>query len=395
MTEGRETTEGGQGPETALMAVVRERHVVICAGPGGVGKTTCAAAIALQGARLGRRACVVTIDPAKRLADALGLETLTNEAKPVAFAQLGSQEARVGQEGQEGQEGGGTGELWALMLDTKTTFDEVVMRNAGSEEQAQAILDNVVYRNISSALGGTQEYMAMEKLYELHQEGRFDLIVVDTPPTRRALDFLDAPGRLLRFLDNRIFRLLMMPTRAGLRAVGLATQLFLRTVSRVVGGEVVADAVAFFAAFEGMEQGFRERAAKVEELLSDDRTAFVLVAAPRRDAVAEAIYFADRLRESSGQVAALVVNRMFPNFGPVPPGLEAADQPDPLVAALGTNLRELDRVADREEQHVDALTGHLPDAPVIRVPFLPDDVHDLDGLTELGKWLFAATGGAG
>jgi anion-transporting ArsA/GET3 family ATPase len=389
VTEGRETAEGGQGPETALMAVVRERHVVICAGPGGVGKTTCAAAIALQGARLGRRACVVTIDPAKRLADALGLETLTNEAKPVAFASLGPQDGRAGQEGR------GTGELWALMLDTKTTFDEVVMRNAGSEEQAQAILDNVVYRNISGALGGTQEYMAMEKLYELHQEGRFDLIVVDTPPTRRALDFLDAPGRLLRFLDNRIFRLLMMPTRAGLRAVGLATQLFLRTVSRVVGGEVVADAVAFFAAFEGMEQGFRERAAKVDELLSDDRTAFVLVAAPRRDAVAEAIYFGDRLRESSGEVAALVVNRMFPNFGPVPPGLEGADPPDPLVAALGTNLRELDRVADREEQHVDTLTGHLPGAPVIRVPFLPDDVHDLDGLTELGQWLFAATGGSG
>ncbi len=384
MTEGGETTQGGRGPETALMAVARERHVVICAGPGGVGKTTCAAAIALQGARLGRRACVVTIDPAKRLADALGLETLTNEAKRVAFAQPGYQ---------EGQEGQGTGELWALMLDTKTTFDDVVTRNAGSDEQVQAILDNVIYRNISGALGGTQEYMAMEKLYELHQEGRFDLIVVDTPPTRRALDFLDAPGRLLRFLDNRVFRLLMMPTRVGLRAVGVATQLFLRTVSRVVGGEVVADAVAFFAAFEGMEQGFRERAAKVDELLSDHGTAFVVVAAPRRDAVAEAIYFGDRLRESSGEVAALVVNRMFPNFGPVPPGLEGADQPDPGVAALGTNLRELDRVADREEQHVDALTDHLPGAPVIRVPFLPDDVHDLDGLTEMGKWLFVDTGG--
>ncbi len=154
----------------------RGRQIIICAGPGGVGKTTTAAAIALQGARLGRRACVVTIDPAKRLADALGLDELTNEPT----RSQGDWEP--------------AGELWALMLDTKTTFDDVVVRNAGSPEQAEAILDNRLYRNISGALGGTQEYMAMEKLYELHREGRFDLVVVDTPPTRHALDFLDAPA---------------------------------------------------------------------------------------------------------------------------------------------------------------------------------------------------------
>jgi anion-transporting ArsA/GET3 family ATPase len=151
---------------------------------------------------------------------------------------------------------------------------------------------------------------------------------------------------------------------------------------------VVADAVAFFAAFEGMEQGFRDRAAKVDQLLSDQGTAFVLIAAPRRDAVAEAIYFGDRLRESSGEVGALIINRMFPNFGPVPPALDRAEHPDPQVAALATNLRELDRVAGREEQHVDALTERLPGAPVIRVPFLSDDIHDLAGLADLGKWLF-------
>ena len=304
------------GTGQALRELVTGRRILICAGPGGVGKTTTAAAIALQGARLGRRACVVTIDPAKRLADALGLDELTNEPHQVQ----GDWQP--------------PGQLWALMLDTKTTFDDVVVRNAGSPQQAEAILGNRLYRNISGALGGTQEYMAMEKLYELHREGHFDLVVVDTPPTRHALDFLDAPGRLTRFLDNRVFRLLMMPTRASLRALGVATQLFLRTVSKVVGGAVVADTMAFFAAFEGMEQGFRDRAALVEELLVDGTTAFVVVASPRRDAVDETLFFADRLRLSSGRVEALIVNRVFPDFGPVPAPLAAGRPTETPVAAL-------------------------------------------------------------
>jgi anion-transporting ArsA/GET3 family ATPase len=357
---------------TVLARIAAESQTVICAGPGGVGKTTCAAAIALHGARLGRRSCVVTIDPAKRLADALGLEVLTNEPHRVDI----QADPEV------------PGELWALMLDTKTTFDDVVRRNAGSDEQARAILDNRLYRNISGALGGTQEYMAMEKLYELHSEGRFDLIVVDTPPTRHALEFLDAPDRLLRFLNNRLFRLLMLPTRAGLRAIGMASQAMLRSISRVVGGAVVADAMAFFSAFEGMEQGFRDRATKVQELLVDPGTAFVVVAAPRRDAVTEAIYFADRLRQSAGQVQALVINRMFPYFGPVPGEPESGSVISPEVTALLTNLRDLDKVADREEQHVAALAERLPGAPIVRVPFLSDDIHDLDGLAAVGRWLF-------
>jgi anion-transporting ArsA/GET3 family ATPase len=350
---------------SSLDDLVEHRSIVICAGPGGVGKTTCAAAIALEAARRGRRACVVTIDPAKRLADALGLESLGNDARPVAAGRW-------------------PGELWALMLDAKSTFDEVVTRHAGSAEQARAILDNRLYRNISGALGGTQEYMAMEKLYALHAEGRWDLIVVDTPPTRHALDFLDAPHRLLRFLDNRLFRLLMAPTRAGLRAVGVATQVFLRTMSKVVGGAVVSDAVAFFTAFEGMEQGFRDRAALVSRLLGDPGTSFVLVAAPRPEAVVEAAFFADRLAGASGRVEALVANRVFPSFGPAP----AVADLGPAAAALLANLADFERVATREEAHLEELESRLPGVPVVRVPLLPTEVHDLDALVEVGRYLF-------
>jgi anion-transporting ArsA/GET3 family ATPase len=367
-----ERPEDEAGPARVLAGLVLGRQIIICAGPGGVGKTTTAAAIALYAARMGRRACVVTIDPAKRLADALGLDQLTNEPHQV-----------------EG-DWRPAGELWALMFDTKTTFDDVVTRNAGSQEQAEAILGNRLYRNISGALGGTQEYMAMEKLYELHREDGFDLVVVDTPPTRHALDFLDAPARLTRFLDNRVFRLLMTPTRAGLRAIGLATQMFLRTISRVVGGAIVADTMAFFEAFEGMEQGFRDRAAKVEELLVDGTTAFVVVSSPRREAVEETLFFADRLRQTSGRVEALIVNRMFPYFGPVPDPMRHLGSSDPKLAALATNLADLDRVASREQDQVRVLSERLPGATVVQVPFLADDVHDVEGLTEVCRWLFAS-----
>ncbi|HVM07804.1 MAG TPA: ArsA family ATPase [Acidimicrobiales bacterium] len=346
---------------SSLRQLPAEATIVICCGSGGVGKTTTAAALAVEGARQGRRACVVTIDPAKRLADALGLEALSNTP------------GRIG--------GEWPGGLYALMLDTKSTFDSLIERYATAPDQARAILDNRLYRNISGALSGTQEYMAMEKLYELSESGDFDLIVVDTPPTRNALDFLDAPRRLTRFLDNRIFRLLMMPTRAYLKAVSFATQTFLRTISKVVGGEVVADAVAFFQAFEGMEQGFRDRAAKVLQLLSSPDTSFVLVTSPRRDAVEEATFFAAKLHESGIAVDGLVVNRLHPRFGnaPVPEGM----------GALGDNLRDFRAIAEREEHHFEELAARIAPAPVARVPFLSDDVHDLDGLAEVASYVFA------
>ena len=354
----------------SLRQLVDERRIVVCCGSGGVGKTTVAAVLALEAARAGRRAVVVTIDPAKRLADALGLEGLTGTPSQI--------------------EGDWSGELWALMLDTKSTFDSLVAANAATPEQGQRILENPFYRNISGALSGTQEYMAMEKLYELHLRADFDLVVVDTPPTRNALDFIDAPRRLSRFLDHRLFRMITSPGRGIVRAVNVAAQAFLRTVAKVVGAEVIDDAVAFFQAFEGMEAGFKERADAVLRLLSDDDTAFVLVASPRRDTIDEAQYFAEKLAEADITVRALVVNRMHPTFGD---GLAEAARERAVtldgtdVGGLYRNMADFKLVASREEEHLAGLAEAVAPAPVVRVPFLPTDVHDIAGLTEVARHL--------
>ena len=358
-------------PEVDLRELLRTNRIVVCTGSGGVGKTTTAAVLALEGARLGLRACVVTIDPARRLANAMGLEGLTNTPTRVP--------------------GPWPGELWALMLDTKSTFDALVVKHAETPEQAENILANRFYRNISGALSGTQEYMAMEKLYELHEEGGFDLIVVDTPPTRNALDFLEAPRRLTRFLDHRLYKVLMAPTRGFVKAVNVAAQAFLRTVSKVVGGDVVRDAITFFQAFDGMEQGFRDRAALVLDLLTHDETAFVLVAAPRADVVDEATFFAEKLHEAGIPVRALIVNRMHPRFGSARP--EAVRERARTFAGtdlggLYANLADFLTVADNEEAHLRGLAERVAPAPVIRVPFLRSDVHDLDGLAEVASHLF-------
>jgi len=354
-----------------LRSIVTNNQIVVCTGSGGVGKTTTAAVLALEAARLGMRACVVTIDPAKRLANAMGLEGLTNTASKV--------------------DGAWSGELWALMLDTKSTFDDLVAKHAESEEQARNILSNRFYRNISGALSGTQEYMAMEKLYELHEEGGYDVVVVDTPPTRNALDFLEAPRRLTRFLDHRLYRVLMAPTRGIVKAVNVAAQAFLRTVSKVVGGDVVRDAVTFFQAFDGMEQGFRDRAAEVLDLLSHESTAFVLVTAPRRDVVEEASFFAEKLGEANIPVRALVVNRMHPRFSDASPGA-MAERAKTLhgtdLGAMYANLADFLTVASKEETHLAGLAERVAPAPVVRVPFLDTDVHDLDGLAAVGRHLF-------
>jgi anion-transporting ArsA/GET3 family ATPase len=348
--------------------------VVVCCGPGGVGKTTVSATFALQAARDGRRACVVTVDPARRLADSLGVESLPNTPTLVA--------------------GDWPGELHALMLDTKGTFDELVHRYARTPEQAASIQSNRLYQNLAGALSGTQEYMAMEKLYELTESDDYDVVVVDTPPTRNALDLLDAPRRLTHFLENRIFRALLLPTKAYLRAVSVATQALLRTISKVAGAEIVQDAVTFFQAFQGMEEGFRSRAGAVRRLLADPATAYVIVTSPRSDAIAEARYFAGKLADTGAVPAALIVNRVHPHFDLGPTDLPAVAAHTDLAAIID-NLRELEAIAGREESAFGDLLASVAPSPVGRIPLLGSDVHDLGGLADVADNLFGPTGDGG
>jgi anion-transporting ArsA/GET3 family ATPase len=359
-------SDAHEAPGRAIARLVAERSIVVCCGAGGVGKTTTAAVLAAQAAGDGRRAVVVTIDPAKRLADALGLDGLTNDPSRV--------------------DGSWPGELWAVMLDTKGTFDRLVERYAPDETQVERILSNRFYRNISAALSGTQEYMAAEKLYELHEDERFDVVVVDTPPTRNALDFLEAPARLTRFLDHRIYRALTTPTRVGLKVVNVAAQAFLRTLSRVVGGEAIADAIAFFQAFDGMEEGFRARAQVVAGLLESADTAYVIVTAPRLDTVIEARFFAQQLVAKHAPVAGIIVNRVHPRFAPdrvAKRGRRGAHR-----AELEANLAELTTVAEREAAVLEPLAAELSSTPIATVPLLALDVHDLGGLAAIAEHLF-------
>ena len=356
---------------TSLDEIIEAHRIVLCCGSGGVGKTTSAAAVAIHGAQRGRKAVVVTIDPARRLADALGLAGLTNEPQKI--------------------EGPWDGELWALMLDTKSTFDALIATHATDDEQRQRILDNRFYRNISGALSGTQEYMAMEMLFDLHENTDVDLIIVDTPPSRNALDFLDAPLRLTRFLEHRLYRIVTAPTRGIVRAAGFAAQAFFRTVSKVVGGEVIGDAIAFFQAFDGMEEGFRERAHKVYELLGSATTAFLIVTSARADAIDEAVFFAEKLRESDMVLTAVIANRLHPYAGTTDiAGLRARAE-ELGEAPLGQLYRAFadgERLASTERTLLNPMRTVVAPVPVFEVDQLPFDVHDIPTLDAFGTILF-------
>jgi anion-transporting ArsA/GET3 family ATPase len=356
-----------------------ETRVIVCCGSGGVGKTTTSAALAVRAAERGRRAVVLTIDPARRLAQALGLESLENEPGLVEDVRTAD-----------------GGELHAMMLDMRRTFDEMVQTHS-TPERAEVILANPFYQTISSSFSGTQEYMAMEKLGQLAATGQWDLIVVDTPPSRSALDFLDAPQRMSNFLDGRMIRLLSAPARAGGRGlrkiVSAGFGLFAKAVSTILGGQMLADASAFVQAFDTMFGGFRERAEATYALLRSPGTAFVVVAAPEPDALREAAYFVDRLSAEGMPLAGLVLNRTHPVLAPLSAtrarGVAENVRGAPLAAAV---LRlHADRVdlADREERLLTRFTGAHREVAVTRVPVVAGAVADLDGLREIGVRLAA------
>lgn len=369
-----------------MRTMIDSARVLVCCGSGGVGKTTTAAAIAVEAARLGRRVVVITIDPAKRLADALGMS-----------GRLGNEPIRLDlpNDHPDDHPNDQRGELWAMMLDAKETFDDLVRREARHSRQVDDILGNPFYVNIASRLSGSQEYMAAEKLFELRDDDRFDLVVVDTPPSREALDFLDAPKKLTNFLDHRVYRWLVAPARGGLKIVNFAAQPILRTIGRVIGADVLADAVDFFRAFEGIEDGFRDRARAVDRLLRSDETKYVVVASPRSDTVNEALYFTEQLGRAGVVTGGLVVNRLQPMFGrgsaksATANARRAEKDGDATLSLLHENLARLRAIGEAEEVSIRPLLDRLSDVPIARVTQRADDVHDLQAVSEIGTSILA------
>ncbi|MBC7678142.1 MAG: ArsA family ATPase [Pseudorhodobacter sp.] len=354
--------------------VLDTAKIVVCCGSGGVGKTTTAAALALRAAERGRRTVVLTIDPARRLAQATGLTELDNTPRAVA---------------------GVDGQLDAMMLDMKRTFDDIVVAHA-EPAKAAAILQNPFYVPLSSSFAGTQEYMAMEKLGQLKASGEYDLVVVDTPPTRSALDFLDAPERLTTFLDGRLVKILLAPAKAGgkayLKVVTVGFNVFTSAITRIIGASVLQDVSQFVAALETMFGGFRERAQATYDLLKADGTMFVVVATPERDALREAAYFVERLASEQMPLAGLVVNRVHRSSAQgltAERSLAAAEGLDPTSLTAGVLRLHADRLAlsAREARLQERFTSAHPTVAVVEVAAQPGDVHDLDGLRAVGAEL--------
>ncbi|GAA0819542.1 ArsA family ATPase [Streptosporangium amethystogenes subsp. fukuiense] len=370
-------------PVLDLDAIIDDPHtrIVVCCGSGGVGKTTTAAALGLRAAERGRSAVVLTVDPARRLAQSMGLTELDNTPRLV-----------VGVEGE--------GRLHAMMLDMKRTFDEIIEAHA-DPERARQILTNPFYQSLSSSFAGTQEYMAMEKLGQLRRSDDWDLIIVDTPPSRSALDFLDAPERLGRFLDGRLIRLLMAPAKAGGRSafklLNAGFGIVAGALTKLLGAQVLKDLQTFVSALDAVFGGFRARADQTYRLLQAPGTAFLVVASPERDAIREASYFVERLAEERMPLAGLVVNRVHRSPAAVLSGARSAAAAEDLeargeheltsaVLRLHADRMQLAAREQREQEHF--ISAH-PTVPVARVPAMSQDVHDLEGLREVGDLLAA------
>jgi anion-transporting ArsA/GET3 family ATPase len=367
-------------PRVVLDEALAARRIVVVAGSGGVGKTTTAAALALRAARNGRRVLVCTIDPSRRLATSLGKGQLSGRPRAIDLKSLAPARG---------------GALFAMMLDVKGTFDALVTRHTQDVEARDRILKNRFYHHISAALAGSHEYMAMEKLLELAQDERFDLVVLDTPPTRHALDFLEAPDRLLAFLDVGVLRFFLRPYFvAGRLTVKVATRtgaLLLKIADRFMGLQFLQELSEFFLAFEGMYDGFRARAAEVHALLRAESTGFVLVAGPQPQALEEALFFHRRLAEKRMSFVGFLVNRVHTD-----PARERGARRagrvvlDPeLAALLATTLREQQVLARVERRAIARLQVDTRERPVL-VPELEQDVHDLRGLATFAELVFGA-----
>jgi arsenite-transporting ATPase len=351
--------------------------VLLCCGAGGVGKTTTAAAMGLYAAEHGRKVVVMTIDPARRLAQSLGMTELTNTPQPIAL------------DDEEIVTSGGS--LDAMMLDMRRTFDEMVTQYS-TPERAEAIMNNSFYQTLATSFSGTQEYMAMEKLGQLLDQDKWDLIIVDTPPSRNALDFLDAPQRLGSFLDGRMMKLLVGGGRGVGRLVTGAVGLAMKGISTIIGGEVLRDVAAFVQSLDSMFGGFHERATRTYNLLKREGTQFAVVSSAEPDSLREAAFFVDRLSEEKMPLAGLILNRTHPNLTTIAPAAAelAVDKVDDELTKAVLQIH-IDRAttAKRELHLLGRFTTSHPTVPMVGVPSLPFEVADLEALRAVGSQITA------
>jgi anion-transporting ArsA/GET3 family ATPase len=372
------------------------KRVCVCVGAGGAGKTTVSAALALGLAARGRKVAVVSIDPAKRLATALGLQELTGEPHRIEpsklAAALGAQLGEVDED--RCYDFAPKGELWAMILDSKRTFDGLIGRLAPDERTREEILSNRIYRELSSAVAGSQEFTAVAKLYELAREGEWDAIVLDTPPSRNALDFLDAPDRLTRFLDGRALKTLLAPAGATRGLFGRPAGLMFAVFARVTGVNLVGELSGFFGSLYGLIDGFRERARGVEQLLRDPSTGFLIVTSPEREPAREAVYLHAELARERMRFAGLIVNRyhglgLDGHTGEQVAALLSDELGDGLARRVASNLADFDVLARRDRESVAALSRALGEGDPLLVPYLDCDVQDLRGLAIVAEHLFS------
>lgn len=376
-----------------LDVLIPTSRVIICVGPGGVGKTTTAAAIALSAACSGRKVLVLTVDPARRLANSLGMSEMMIEPTRVDLDALGI-------------DCGPRGALWAMMLDIKTTFDRLISRHAPDEETRQKITSNPYYRQLSTALAGSQEYMAMEKLYELREGGDYDLIVLDTPPTHQALDFLDAPDRMEGFFDNSSFKLILQSSRA-LGRIGMGflkmNTLILKGVSRFVGADTFLGILEFLQSFSGMTSGFTERARRVRTMMGQADVSFVLLSGPERASIDEGLYFYRKLKERNMPFGAFVVNRVRTGFVSDTadahllaasmwsvPAVRIYSRPlvDRVAEKLAKAVEEYSKLVHGDTRQLSYIRSQLPDPDVVYpVPYFDRDIHDIGGLFRFQRHL--------